>query len=241
MIAISPGVSGPGFISLANPQLRPEQQTGFDGGTDVYFGSRASLQMTYYVQHATDLLDYEQVAYDSASKTRTYEYLNVPRVKNAGWELSGSVLILPALTLKGAYAITTSTVDRTGAGYTGAFLPGDPLLGVPRHSGGVTLTYALPRTTVSAHLTYVGSWVDTDYQRLYTDYFVNHVFTNPQRSYWITYTNIGRAGISATQRLNTQLSAFVQVDNLTNRQTGEQNNIFLEPGRTTTVGVHVTY
>lgn len=231
----------PGFIQLANPGLRPEQQSGFDAGLELYFGSRASLEATYYNQRATDLIALEQRAFDPSTFTGTYQYVNLSRVKNTGWEFAGSLALGAAFTLNGTFAITNSTVVDPGPGYSGIYLAGDRVLGVPRSTGGATLTYALSRTTVSAGLTYGGSWIDYDLLRQDTDFYVNQVFTNPQRSYLINYPSFARLTASVAQRFTSYLSGFVQVNNLTNQQTGEINNINITPGRTSIVGLRFRY
>ncbi len=231
----------PGFVQLANPDLRPEQQTGVDAGAELYFGSRASLQGTYYDQRATDLITQVRLGFDVPTATGTYQYVNLSRVKNSGWEFQGSAVLVPALTLRGTYAITTSTVEDPGAGYVGDYRAGDRVLGVPKSTAGARLTYALPRTTLSAGMTYGGPWVQTSVRRLFTDYFVNHIFTNPTRSYWTTYPGFARFATSISQRLTSQLQGYVQVENIANRQTGEVIDVNIESGRTTTVGLRITY
>jgi outer membrane receptor protein involved in Fe transport len=231
----------PGLVQLGNPNLQPEEQIGFDTGLELDFGRRASLQVTYYNQTAKNLIDSEQLSFDPTTFTTTQQYLNLGRVKNTGWEFQGSVSPFEPLTLTGSVSITNSTIDSLGPGYGGNFQVGDRLLGVPHTVGGLTVSYALPRTTVSAGVTYADSWVNVDWVRYYNDLYVNGVFTNPYRSYWITYPAFARIRASVMQQLTKQVSAFVQVENATNRQTGEQDNFSLTAGRTSTVGLRVKY
>jgi iron complex outermembrane recepter protein len=238
--AAATGYVQPGFVQLANPELRPEQQFGFDMGVEFDFGTHGSLQATYYNQVAKDLLSLELRGFDTTTATFLAQYVNLSRVKNTGWEFAGTLALAPALTLNGTFAITTSKVVDPGTS-SSFYLPGDRILGVPRSTGGATLTYAFPRTTLSAGLTYGGSWTNTDVLRQNDDYYVKQVFTNPFRSYWITYPSFTRLTASVTQRLTTSLSGFAQVNNLTNKQTGEIDNTNITPGRTTVVGLHLVY
>jgi len=231
----------PGLIQLANPNLQPEEQLGFDAGLELYVGSRASFQVSYYRQNAKNLIDSEQLSFDPVTVTATNQYVNLGRVKNTGWEIQGTVHPAPTLAINGALSIAHSTIDSLGPGYAGSYQVGDRLRGVPHNSLGATISYGIGRTTFGGGLTYAGSWINTDWRRFYADYFVNFVFTNPMRSYWIGYPALTRLRASVSQQLTTQVSAFAQVDNITNKQSGELDNISVAPGRTTTVGVRVRY
>jgi outer membrane receptor protein involved in Fe transport len=229
----------PGFIQLANPTLKSEEQVGFDAGLELYLGRSISVQVTYYHQTANNLIDLEQLAFDPATFTGTYQNVNLGRVKNTGWEFQASVTPVAPLTLSGTLSIARSTVDSLGPGYGGSYQVGDQILQVPHTSGGVTATYALPRTTFSAGVTYANSWVNLDQVRYYDDLYVKQVFTNPYRSYWVTYPAFARVRLSASHQLTPWLNVFAQVENLTNRQLGEVDNFNISAGRTTTIGVRV--
>lgn len=230
----------PGQIHLANPDLRPEQQTGFDGGLELYVGSRASLQATYYNQRATDLIAYEIVSFDPETFISTAEHVNLSKVRNDGWELQGSLSLIPSLTLTGTYTITNSVVLDPGVGYSGDYEAGDRVLSVPRNTAGATLTFTSARTTVSAGMSYGSDWVNTDTRRLYDDY-ANGIYTNPMRSYWMSYPAFSRFRASVSQQLTPRIQGLLQVDNLTNKQTGQVDNLTLTAGRTTTLGFRLVY
>ena len=230
----------PGQIHLANPDLRPEQQTGFDGGLELYVGSRASLQATYYKQRATDLIAYEVLSFDPETFITTAQHVNLSKVKNDGWELQGTLTLIPSLTLTGTYTITNSVILDPGVGYAGDYQAGDRLLLVPKNTAGATLTFTTARTTLSTGMSYGSNWVNTDTRRLYDDY-ANGIYTNPMRSYWISYPAFARFRASVSQQLTPRIQGLVQVDNLTNKQTGQIDNISLTAGRTTTLGFRFIY
>ena len=115
------------------------------------------------------------------------------------------------------------------------------MFGVPHTSGAVTLTYARPQTTVSATLTYADKWVFTDDVRYFNDLFVLGVFSNPYRSYWMTYPAIARVRLALSQQLSRNVGAFAQVENLTNQQVGERENTGVAAGRVTTIGLRFKY
>jgi TonB-dependent starch-binding outer membrane protein SusC len=141
---------GAGFIQLANPDLKPEEQSGVDGGLELYFGRRASFQVTYYHQEAQNLIDQEQVSVDPTTGVTTFQNTNLGRVKNTGWELQATIAPLTPLTVSGTFSITRSRIDSLGPGYGGLYQVGDEVLGAPRRSGGASMTYTLPSTTLAA-------------------------------------------------------------------------------------------
>jgi len=168
----------------------------------------------------------------------TFQSQNLSRVRNYGWEFEAHLPLGP-VQVGGTFSITNSTVQGLPAAYTGDYQVGDQVLNVPHTSGGITATYALPRTTFSAGVTYANSWVNLDQVRYYDDLYVNQVFTNPYRSYWITYPAFARVRLSASHQFTPWLNVFAQVENLTNRQLGEVDNFNITAGRTTTIGVRV--
>ncbi len=221
------------FQQLANTDLKPEQQVGADGGLELYFSRRGSLEVTYYRQFAKDLID--QVLVNASTTPPTYQYQNVGQIKNSGWELGGR-LKGGRLSLTATYSITSSVVERLSPTYTGALQPGDQMLHIPKYSGGATLSYGLPRTTVALGVTSVSSWTETDWLALYGFYYGGQPYRGSPRAYWITYPGFTKLNLSVSHGLTDRLSVFVQSDNLTNSNAFEKSNLSLTPGRITTIG-----
>ena len=75
------------YYSLGNQQLRPERATEFEGGFDTrFFGSRATLEVTYYSKLTKDALVGAIVA-PSLGTGAPSQRSNLGSVKNAGLEL----------------------------------------------------------------------------------------------------------------------------------------------------------
>jgi len=222
-------------IRLANPGLAPEQQVGPDGGLELYFGQRGSLEASYYHQTADNLIDIVDLA---VSPKYTYQYQNVGKIKNDGWEFQGR-LNSGRFSLTGTYSITTSKVQKLSPNYTGAERPGDQMLHTPRHTAGATLSYIRPRTTATLGMTSVGSWTDVDYVTLYGYYYAGQPYRGSRRAYWTKYSGFTKFNLSVSQTLTDRLAVFVRSDNLTNRSVPELNNYFFTAGRTTMIGMRV--
>jgi outer membrane receptor protein involved in Fe transport len=230
---------GPFAIQLANAGLRPERQSGWDTGFDLALGSRVSLNATYFNQYASDLID--GVTLDGDTVPQVQQFQNVGTVHNTGIELEGSFR-LSFGQLSAQYAIANSRVDALGAGYGGDLQVGDQLLGIPHHTGGVTVSARpLRSTTVVMGVAYVGSW--TNYDQLAEDdcFGGKGPCFASTRGYWHLYPAFTKANLSVTQQITAVVSGFVSVTNLTNNEDYEFLNSVPIMGRTTVIGIRVRY
>ncbi len=225
-------------ITLANPLLAPEQQRGWDAGVDLVFGSRGSLSLTGYDQTAKDLIAFVQVA---DMPVPTFQFLNIGRVSNRGVEVEGTLNVHP-LQLKGQYGHVRSRIEDLGsAGTVSGFQVGNRPLGLPTHTAGMALTLA-PRqgTTLTAGLTYVGSYRQTDFLALLRCFGG----TGPcpaDFDFAATFPGFTKLNASITQRIARQIDGFVSVEDLTDSRAHEGSNLLPVTGRMTMVGLHLTY
>jgi outer membrane receptor protein involved in Fe transport len=221
------------YQQVANPTLAPEKQRGWDGGVDLYFGTAGSLEVTYYNQTALDLI---AGVLTNASSTPTYQYQNLGRIGNDGWEFQGQ-LNVHQLSLTGTVSLTNSVVRQLSASYTGDLRVGDQLLHIPKHTAGATVSYNLPHTVATLGLTYIGSWTEYDYIALYGFYFGGQPYRGSGRDYWTTYPGFTKMTFSLSQSLSRSLSLFAQSDNLTNSHAVEHDNSVVNRGRLTMIGL----
>lgn len=223
---------------LANPQLGPEKQQGWDGGLELYVNRWGSVEGTYYNQRATDLID--QVALGVISSIYTFQNENVGLVDNKGWEFQARLTPGP-LSVTGTYSITTSVVRRLSSTYTGDLRPGDAILGIPTHTAGATVSYGLPHTALTVGMTHIGSWVQSDVIALFGYYFGGQPYRGSGRDYWITYPGFFKFNASISQSITDRLSVFLRADNVTNNNVAEANNFAPIAGRVTMVGVRTKF
>ncbi len=225
---------------LANPGLAPERQRGADGGVEVYLGN-ASLGVTYYNQRAIDLINLTTIP-TAPGTLRSYQYRNISRVKNEGWEFEAH-LPLGRLQLAGTYTITNSTVQELPPDYpTGNLQVGDHILGVPHTSAGATVTYSpLPTTTVSASMTHFGHWTDYDWVSLFGYYFGGQPYRGSFRAYWIEYPTVTKFAVSIGQVVTKSVTAFVRAENVGNNLRYEQNNENVPMPRRVIVGANFKF
>ncbi len=223
-------------VQLANPALAPERQRGIDGGVEVYL-ERASLSVTYYNQHAIDLFSFVTVTPPPGDTLPTYQWQNVSRVKNNGWEFEARRRSGP-LQVSGTYSITNSTVEKLSADYpAGQYQVGDPIRGIPHTSAGATVTYwPLPKTSLTASVTYIGHWTENDFVALYGFYFGGQPYRGSPRAYWIGYPAVTKFAVGMTQALGNGLTTFLRVENLGNSLRYEQYNLNIPKPRSVIVG-----
>jgi outer membrane receptor protein involved in Fe transport len=233
-------------ILLANPRLAPEKQQGWDGGVDLVFGSRGSLSVTTFSQTARDLIAFLQVA---TTPLPTYQYQNIGRVENKGFEVEAAFMPSSRLALRAQYGDVRSRITEVGSA-GGQVEVGDPPVNVPSRTGGATLT-AIPRegTTIDVGLTYVGSRRSTDWvaelRCLATlsapecpEAFLNSF---SYREFLVSYPGFAKFNVGITQHINRRLDAYLAIDNLANKQAYEFDNLQPIIGRKTMLGIEITY
>jgi outer membrane receptor protein involved in Fe transport len=233
-------------IQLANPNLAPERQQGWDAGVDVTMGNAWSLSITHFDQTALDLIAFLQVA---STPLPTSQYQNIGRVSNKGIEVEGTLRLSRTFSMTAQYGYVRSRIQAVGSA-GGQVKEGDEPLGVPAHTAGATLDLT-PRagTTLSAGMTYVGGYRQTDFLMLYRcvatfsadDCPASFLDSFSLRGFVIPYPAYAKFNATISQRITSQLEAFLSIDNLANKEAYEPNNDVAVVGRTTTLGVHLSY
>ena len=236
-------VTTAGATQLANPALKPERQDGWDGGVDLVFSNRGSLSVTAFNQIAKQLISFLLLS------ATTSQYQNIGRVSNKGLEVEGTLALVPWLQLRGQYGYVRSRVEAVGAA-GGQVQVGDETLGVPTHTAGLSVT-ATPSegTTLSLGATYVGSWRQADFLATYRCLATftadvcpaSFLSTFSLRPFTIAYPGFAKVNATVAHRFTQQLEAFVSIDNLTNNESYEFANSSPVMGRTTMLGIHVSY
>jgi outer membrane receptor protein involved in Fe transport len=240
------GEVGPGYVRLANPDLAPERQQGWDAGVDLIVGNKGSLSISGFDQTALDLIAFLTVG---STPVVTDQYRNIGRVSNKGIELEGVLRPTPSVTLSAQYGYVRSRITAVGAA-GGQVQPGDPPINVPARTAGVSLTVATHfGTTINAGLAYVGSframdWVPT--LRCFASFSPSDcpssfLTSSSYRDFIVRYPAFAKLNASVTHRFNPRFEAFLAIDNLTNQNAFEADNSTPVVGRTTMLGFDVTY
>ncbi|MBC7896138.1 MAG: TonB-dependent receptor [Cytophagaceae bacterium] len=224
------------FRQLANPELEPEVQSGTEGGIEVYAGDRVNLSFTLYSQNAEGLI--QQVVPNPSDRTRTIQYQNVGRIHNSGVEIEGSGR---AGMLRGdlVYSITNSRVRQLSPTYTGDLAIGDRVPEVPRSSGLASITLERGRGRATFGASYVGSWMGYNWLDYYDGELGNTQSKPLLRSYWMEYPSLTKPFAGVTWTLARYAEWYFRVDNLSNVQRYERDDLQITAGRTATMGLRV--
>jgi outer membrane receptor protein involved in Fe transport len=223
------------YRQVENPLLEPESQSGVESGVELYRGDRFSLAITGYAQHADGLI---QEVLVNRSTERAIQYQNVGRIRNQGLEMEGSVR---AGSVRGAlsFAITDSRVRALSGTYSGDLAVGDRVPEVPGSSGLASVSWIRTRTQLTAGASYIGAWTGYDWVAFVNGELGN---TTPQpslRSYLRGYPALLKPFFSVSRPLHSGMEWFGRVDNLTNLQRNERDDLQITPGRTWTVGLRI--
>ena len=136
-------VSLPAFNFFGNPNLKPEESSGYDFGFEQpLFNNRIRFGATYFHNDITNLIE-----------GTAHTNVNVGLATTYGAESFVSFVVTPDFTLRGDYTYTIARDDLTG----------DELLRRPKNKATVTASWkATEKLTLSSTFNYVGSWADID-------------------------------------------------------------------------------
>ncbi len=226
-----------GYRQLANPDLKPEVQGGTEGGVELYAGDRATISLTAYTQNADGLV---QQVLPPGRDIRTIQYQNVGRIQNRGFELEGNAR---AGALRGdwSFAWTDSRVRALSSTYTGELEIGDRVPEVPRTSGMASLTFEAWRVRASLGASYIGPWTGYDWLDFYS---ADVGVSSPKaslRGYWRTYPSLTKPFVGMSYLLRRGAEWYVRVDNLTNLQRYERDDLLITQGRTARLGLRLQH
>jgi iron complex outermembrane receptor protein len=230
--------------------LDPERQSGVEVGGDLFIGKRLAFHVTRFDQTASGLIQPVAIPRDPTLGSRgpgpsrriAYVLQNVGEIANKGWEVESSVQV-GGISLGGAFTTVDSRVQRIANGYVGDMQVGDRMLAVPAGTASLSAGWNLAgwraRVTGSRAL----DWTNYDRFRLARDYASCDECTAEDltgerlRAYWIGYDGVTRLRASASRDLSRGLGLRFAVDNITNAQRGEPDNITVLPGRTMMIGL----
>ena len=183
--------------------------------------------------------------FDQLASTTTAEGL-LGSISNSGWEAGASVRT-GRLTIGGTATITDSRVRSTGDAYGGELRAGDRMLGVPKHTGSLSVDWESRRWSTSWTVTRAANWIN--YDRLALASAPDSLVSSSEgagsrgwlRDYWMEYPGSARLRGSFVVQLPRGLALSVTGENLTNQQLGEPDSITIVPGRAITLGLRAKF
>lgn len=239
--------------SMVSPSLAPEEQSGVEGGVDLFFGRSLAFHLTRFDQLASGLIQQVPKAADAPSggggggpMHRLYYVLqNVGEIANRGWEAEGSVSH-GMFSVSGTFSLVDSRVRRLAPGYTGDLFPGARVLDVPATTLGVNASWSNAPWTAALSVSRAMDWIGYDRLALASMFAgasgsYQGMVGPPLRSYWRAYDGATRLRASGSRELRAGFAILITGDNLLNAQLGEPDNVTIVPGRSVTAGVRVKF
>jgi outer membrane receptor protein involved in Fe transport len=236
---------------VRNPDLAPEQQEGFEIGTDIRVGRRLGVHVTRFDQLVSGLIQMVTVPRPSSSgpgsdRSLWFQLQNLGEISNHGWETQASFSSGP-LSLDGAATFVDSRVRRVAFSYTGDLKAGDRMLAVPSRTLSGTATWNGRRgLLLSSTISKASDWINYDRLRIAQELIRREKtaddLTGPLlRGFWRPYSGATRLRSSASVDVWRSMSLSVVGENLLDYQRGEPDTITIVPGRTVTVGLKARF
>jgi len=147
-------------LTVANPKLRPEKNTGWEVGMDQYFfKDRLRFGLTYFENHFKDLITFVPLA---APPFSSFE--NIGAVRTTGLEFALRAKPGWGLTLSGAFTHLFQFTVLDDGGQGGIFFAtGKHLLRRPRNTFSFDVNYVRQRLEVHLNGLYTGSRDDSKF------------------------------------------------------------------------------
>ena len=233
------GSIGSYYIILPNSELKSEIQKGWEIGADLYYSNILSVGLTYFNQKPTNLIEMVNLGFTSDGLYQ-YQYQNVGEVKNEGFEVKIVAHPLDWLTINLNYGQTKSNITQLGSNYTGTNEVGDELLGLPKYTLSLNFEITpIEGTSVTISGFQFGEWKGQDLFNLYKDIYSGNYYNylyHPE-VYKIKYSAYTKINLGVTQKITKFVSAYIQVNNLTNTDKFERINIIATQPRTIIMGI----
>ncbi len=179
----------PSFFFFGNPDLKPEENTGYDVGFEqAVLGGSAQFGATYFHNDITDLIE---STYNPTTFISTYA--NVGKAKTEGVEAFVSVDVTKDLRVRADYTYTEATNEDTGAW----------LLRRPRNKASVNVGWTpYEKLLLTGSVLYYGDSMDIDRAT-----FANVILPE------FTVVNV-----AADYKLTNNISLYGRIDNLFDKQ-----------------------
>jgi outer membrane receptor protein involved in Fe transport len=224
-------------IFVPNPDLKPQQQAGWDYGLEGYLGDNLRFEVSRYDYILNDGIY-------TASSAGRLQVLNGGKIANDGWEFSASYK-LKNFRISGTYSIMDAILKEPVSGKVtknDLTLPGEQMLFIPRDVAGFIIGYNFPKIfshsdklSASISMTYTSGAPTIDYVKYTYDFFINNNFSNfinyGFRYYKTQLLSVTRFNLNVEYDLYKDLRFFMQLSNIGDNTNPEYDNTFPSIGR----------
>jgi len=240
----------PGFSTIVqeeSPNLKPEKQSGYDLGFDIYLGDYISLEASYYNQEVTDLQAESKPRHSPGFDTLYIHKINLGKITNEGIEFSGRFRY-GAFSLKQTFAYTSSKVMELKAENEFGYKKGDELIGIPKYTFNTELLYNIPKLYKSSgpggsiilNIFYKGE------RKIVDDYaMVKYYYSTGKRKskekYVIKGKGFYKVRLSTNYWITKNINVMFDINNLLDDQTPDMSTLHWQRGREFSFGAQVKF
>jgi vitamin B12 transporter len=213
----------PDFV--ANPNLKPEQSSGWDAGFEQPIANdRFRFGSTYFRNDIKNLIETVITPMPGVESLG-----NIDEATTHGFENFAAWRVNSRLNLRADYTYTIAIADST-PGCTSPPCAGQELLRRPKNKASLTANWqVMDQLSFSSTLLYVGSWYDIGRQTTAPDGFEPYIKAPG-------YTTVN---LAANYALRDDVTVFARIDNLLNKQYEDPSG-FLRPGFGAFAGIRLT-
>ena len=256
-------------IYLPNPDILPEKREGWDAGIETYWQNNASISITRFREEGKDAIMVSDLGVIDG--IQTYQHINIGLISIAGYEVQAKlnfIMMGVPIILNANYTYSDNVIRELSNQYmpgpTQMYEIGDRVNSVPKYAGGGGLTMRLLQGSIGVYWQFSGGGRGVDYNAWYDYRYgtalhrdvglpystipstvpINGVYVSKKsitRSYRVEYPIDWKFNFRAEQELTKGVNIFLDGTNLFNDWGADLNNTYAVPGRTTVLGVRVSY
>ncbi len=218
------------YIYLENKDLKPQEESGYEFGGDIFFTDRISLGITYYDQVLKNMISAPQLSVDNTNPSvpiYTYQYQNIAKVYKKGVELTARAVYEPF-----TVAFSMSSISSTygegapvtpATGYQSYYYQGAQVIGVPISSYFAQVSYHIPAlfdwSKRGGDITLEYKWTHGILEYSQLDYYKAYYATPRTTVYNYVYSKpISVVNLRFNYGVTNNVSLFADIQNLLNYQ-----------------------
>lgn len=210
-------------VQVGNPDLKPQIQTGWEYGVDVFLSTNYSINISYYNQKVKDKI--LQVDIPDPTVYRKFTFKNLAQILNEGIEITGRAIVNP-FTFDISY---TRLSSKYGQGFPAVSIGANPemreggkVINVPTYSLTLRVNYIIPSLlpwsakggSITAEYVALGEEYNQDYMAFYRGL----VEKGKAQNIFKVFPSYYRLNLRADYSVLNNVDVFADVQNLLNNQ-----------------------
>jgi TonB-dependent SusC/RagA subfamily outer membrane receptor len=224
-----------------NPNLRPQEQAGWDFGLE---GNLFKGNLFFEIVHYNNILKDGINARPPARPGDPVQFVNAGKVNNQGWDFYANYR-WKSLYISATYSIIDAIFKEPLSGESSPkdlVYPGEQMLFIARNTAGITAGHSFPKLfghsdqlSLSANLAYTSGPYSIDRAKYVYEVLANRDNSGPNqygpRYYKTKLPSSTRISFNLDYNILRDLRFFMQVYNLTNNTIPEYTNVYPAVGR----------